>query len=420
MHDACTARVRRKTTMDSIRRTRLDILTGGFDGGVETECAHCDDGAHVGASMKRCKQVRSYRYTSPNYSLCERLFLNRFWNYLVAEWTPEWLAPNAMTVGGLACIVVGYVLVWFTSPGLEFEAPRWVYVACAVLAFVYQTADGMDGKQARKTKSGSPLGEVVDHACDALSMCFYPLVVVDIFAVGFASAAAKATAIVVMFTGRAMFVVDTVSSTYSGVLPVSEFLDSQEIQLISQTLFILAAMFGNGFLFNLSVDLPYVGTQTLGRVGAVFCITTGAVARVGTFAKTIIGSKNHEPPHWPKHRSPVRIAIQCALCEAFHGFCIYKAKNFAYAHATSALLFGESEARIMTLRVSDPDFPVTNWLALLVMALTTLVPAGDAFTSGILIGAALFMLLHRGSALAAQITGCLGMHPNIFVIRKTP
>ena len=216
--------------MRACRRARLDVLTGSFDGGAVAPCAHCAAGAreHVGASKRRCAQVRLYRYRSPNLSLCERLFLNRFWDWLVTGGVvPPWMAPNLMTVSGLACIVLAYVLLWTHSPGLAFEAPGWVYVACAALAFAYQTADGADGKQARKTKSGSPLGEVVDHTCDALSMCYYPLVVVDIFGVGHATANARTTVVAVLMTGRAMFVVDTVSSTFSGVLPVSKFLDSQ-------------------------------------------------------------------------------------------------------------------------------------------------------------------------------------------------
>ena len=158
----------------------------------------------------------------------------------------------------------------------------------------------------------------MDHTCDALSMCYYPLVVVDIFGVGHATATRGTTVVAVLMMGRAMFVVDTVSSTFSGVLPVSKFLDSQEIQLICQALMIVAATVGNAFLYD--VKVPYVvGEQTLGRAGAVFCITVGAVARVGTFIKTICSSENHDPPHWPKYRSPMLIAAQCALVEAFHG-----------------------------------------------------------------------------------------------------
>lgn len=32
--------------------------------------------------------------------------------------------------------------------------------------------DAIDGKQARRTKSNSPLGELFDHGCDALSTVF--------------------------------------------------------------------------------------------------------------------------------------------------------------------------------------------------------------------------------------------------------
>jgi choline/ethanolamine phosphotransferase len=35
--------------------------------------------------------------------------------------------------------------------------------------FIYQTLDAIDGKQARRTGSSSPLGELFDHGCDSLS-----------------------------------------------------------------------------------------------------------------------------------------------------------------------------------------------------------------------------------------------------------
>ncbi|CAN1217453.1 Choline/ethanolaminephosphotransferase 1 [Linum perenne] len=38
--------------------------------------------------------------------------------------------------------------------------------------FLYQTFDAVDGKQARRTNSSSPLGELFDHGCDALACAF--------------------------------------------------------------------------------------------------------------------------------------------------------------------------------------------------------------------------------------------------------
>ena len=402
----------------AIQRARLDVLSARDRDYTRIDRCACDARvAHAGASPATCAQVHSYAYTSPESSLCERAFLNAFWDYLVREWCPLWIAPNAMTLMGTFFCAVAYVGVLTMSPELTFAAPRWCYAAFAMCMFLYQTFDGCDGKQARRTKSGSPLGEVIDHGCDALAMCVYPVIVCDIFGVGFATSAARLTTVSVLLIGRAMFVVDTVSSTYTGVLPVSRFLDSQEVQLISQTVFIVAALFGNEVL-SAEISIPGVGlTTTVGRCGAIFCITVGAVARLGTFYGTIMGDKYKAPPHWPKYRSPMGIAARCAFVEAMHGACLYYAPNFAYAHATSALLYGESEARIMSIRVSDPDFPVTNFLALFIMFLTTLVPEGDAFSSGVLIGAAMFLLIHRVGNLAAQITGCLGLHPNIFVLR---
>ena len=35
--------------------------------------------------------------------------------------------------------------------------------------FLYQSLDAIDGKQARRTNSQSPLGELFDHGCDSVS-----------------------------------------------------------------------------------------------------------------------------------------------------------------------------------------------------------------------------------------------------------
>lgn len=52
---------------------------------------------------------------------------------------------------------------------LFLKAPSWVYVSNAVGLFIYQSLDAIDGKQARRTNSASPLGELFDHGCDSIS-----------------------------------------------------------------------------------------------------------------------------------------------------------------------------------------------------------------------------------------------------------
>lgn len=50
------------------------------------------------------------------------------------------------------------------------EAPRWVYLVSSIAVVIYVNLDCLDGKQARRTRSSSPLGQLFDHGCDALSV----------------------------------------------------------------------------------------------------------------------------------------------------------------------------------------------------------------------------------------------------------
>lgn len=51
----------------------------------------------------------------------------------------------------------------------SLQAPQWSYLLFVVGLFIYQSLDAVDGKQARRTQSATPLGELFDHGCDALS-----------------------------------------------------------------------------------------------------------------------------------------------------------------------------------------------------------------------------------------------------------
>ncbi|XP_067856089.1 choline/ethanolaminephosphotransferase 1-like [Heptranchias perlo] len=54
-------------------------------------------------------------------------------------------------------------------------APPYAYVLCGLGLFIYQSLDAIDGKQARRTNSSSPLGELFDHGCDSISTVFVGL-----------------------------------------------------------------------------------------------------------------------------------------------------------------------------------------------------------------------------------------------------
>lgn len=52
---------------------------------------------------------------------------------------------------------------------LTERMPDWVYIYFGICVFLGQTFDAIDGKHARNTKRGSPLGQLMDHGCDALT-----------------------------------------------------------------------------------------------------------------------------------------------------------------------------------------------------------------------------------------------------------
>lgn len=49
----------------------------------------------------------------------------------------------------------------------DHPIPSWAWALTSFLLFASHTLDGIDGKQARRTGTSSPLGELFDHGCDA-------------------------------------------------------------------------------------------------------------------------------------------------------------------------------------------------------------------------------------------------------------
>lgn len=62
----------------------------------------------------------------------------------------------------------------YSPNGIE-PPPRWTCFLCALGLFIYQSLDSIDGKQARRTNTSSPLGELFDHGCDSISTIFVAL-----------------------------------------------------------------------------------------------------------------------------------------------------------------------------------------------------------------------------------------------------
>ena len=98
-------------------------------------------------------------------------FLNPLWQALT-ERLPMTMAPNLVTtLGGCHCIV-SYIITWIVTAqnGPTAPPPVWLLLLNGYCIAVYYTLDCMDGKQARRTQSSSPLGQLFDHGIDCICL----------------------------------------------------------------------------------------------------------------------------------------------------------------------------------------------------------------------------------------------------------
>jgi phosphatidylglycerophosphate synthase len=95
-----------------------------------------------------------------------------------------WMAPNLVTLIGLFFNLSSFFLYLAYDLSLSKQLPPYFYIWTAVCLFMYQTLDAIDGKQARRTGTSSPLGQLFDHGIDALATCLNAYVPLQIFKIG--------------------------------------------------------------------------------------------------------------------------------------------------------------------------------------------------------------------------------------------
>lgn len=89
----------------------------------------------------------------------------------MVELLPRWLAPNAVTLVGFGFILFNVICLEIMMPDLVGPGPPWLYYSFAFGLWAYSTMDNIDGKQARRTGSSSPLGELFESVFTFPKVC---------------------------------------------------------------------------------------------------------------------------------------------------------------------------------------------------------------------------------------------------------
>ncbi|XP_060701622.1 choline/ethanolaminephosphotransferase 1-like [Hemiscyllium ocellatum] len=246
-------------------------------------------------NRQQLKRLEEHRYRSAGSSLLEPV-MQAWWEWLVRR-LPLWVAPNLITITGLALNVCTTLILMVYCPTATEQAPLWAYLACALGLFIYQSLDAIDGKQARRTNSSSPLGELFDHGCDSLSTVFVVL--------GICIAVQLGTnpdwMFFCCFAGVFMFYCAHWQTYVSGTLRFG-IIDVTEVQIFIIILFLLAASGGTAFWESmipvLEIQVKIVPALLVVAGGIFSCtnyftvIFTGGVGKNGS---TIAGTSVLSP-----------------------------------------------------------------------------------------------------------------------------
>ncbi|XP_070567769.1 choline/ethanolaminephosphotransferase 1-like isoform X2 [Ptychodera flava] len=202
-------------------------------------------------STVQLKKLSEHKYSSHGTSIFEPV-MQVFWRWLV-EQIPETIAPNAITTAGLVVNAVTSIVLFIYCPTATEEAPVWVYLLCALGLFIYQSLDAIDGKQARRTNSSTPLGELFDHGCDSLSTVFVCISTGCALQLG----VYPGWFLYMCCVGNFLYYAAHWQAYVSGTLRFGRF-DVTEAQFSVIALYIISAVVGPSFW---AVKVPFVGLE---------------------------------------------------------------------------------------------------------------------------------------------------------------
>jgi phosphatidylglycerophosphate synthase len=260
--------------------------------------------------------------------------LEPFWAFATSH-TPLWLAPNAITLLGFAMVAVTFAIMLVYSPSFAGSPPWFAYAAAVLSLFGFQTLDAIDGKQARRTGSSSPLGNWLDHVCDVIALQLAMLT-------GACSLGAGAGALTLFLVGSVLWSSHIVhwETRHTGVLYMGNGTSIHEAQVTLMAVHGASWIFGPGlwgralgsFLPAALRGLPAAGAPlrtwfvvvSVGLIGGIGVVSS--LTRVARVARGALGRAFAElvPAGWvlaagaaavalaaPPARAPLILAVSC-------------------------------------------------------------------------------------------------------------
>ncbi|KAG5490749.1 hypothetical protein JKF63_00871 [Porcisia hertigi] len=325
--------------------------------------------------------LKRYRYSGTDLSILSRYVLQRYWNFVVSL-VPMTVAPNCITFAGFFVGMSSTVVMLYYFICEEAQFPSWSLYYAAFALFVYQTLDAIDGKQARRTGTGSPLGELFDHGCDAF---LTPFVFLNL------SLAVSMTPLerFWLLTLSSIGLFTTIWEQFStGVLDLGYMSGPTEGIIINCLLFILSAVYGDSIW-----DVPVVGPYEVACPPFLALLLPGSSGTVRiesirsvlfmffllSCSFTILMNLLHVVLRPTVHQSkltPLLAALPIAVITALmvHVFVVFPnvTVRFPFALEISyGLLMSITVTRLTVARLTIMPYQTANWHIVLFFAALT-------------------------------------------------
>ncbi|KAI9039161.1 aminoalcoholphosphotransferase [Aspergillus affinis] len=322
-------------------------------------------------------------------------------------------SPNAITLTGFFFVVVNLLTILWYNPNLDQDCPPWVYASCALGLFLYQTFDGIDGMQARRTKQSGPLGELFDHSVDACNTALGVLIFVASMNLGQSWAS-----ILTLFGSTMTFYVQTWDEYYTQVLTLGIISGPVEGVLTLCIVFGFTAYMGGGsfwhrpmletvgipkldFMPEQVYDMPFTQWYLVYGAFVLFFATSSSIVHVMKVRK-----ERGQDPFQPL-LGLLPLVVMWTLVPAYLYLQPYILENYAIPVILFVgLINAYAVGRMICAHLVKTSFPYFNIL-LCPLALGVLDSAGPVFELWP-------SILGDGSGQVAFIFVCLGLSIGIY------
>ncbi|KAI8983801.1 CDP-alcohol phosphatidyltransferase-domain-containing protein [Pilobolus umbonatus] len=317
-------------------------------------------------TQEQLAALNLYKYQAVDKSLITKYLLSHYWNWCV-QFFPINMAPNLITLTGLMFMIINVIFAITLAPnmGIEEEAgPSWIYFSFALGLWLYSTFDNVDGKQARRTGTSSPLGELFDHGCDAVNCSFAPILQATAMGTGHSVPSVALYAIAMVG-----FYLSTVEEYHTGVLYLGYVNAPTEGVILSCIVFILSGIYGPVFWTKSLggvINAPWLPQQLgdlhlshviIGSIGFLFVFNHTPLCFYAMY-KACQEKKQPFIKSMLIQNTPIAVYVFCLLTWVLSPYStILDNHHFILFAITTGIVFGRMATKIILAHLTKSKFP---------------------------------------------------------------